>query len=129
MRSKRLFLCERKLLKRRICFLLGFRHAKIEKPLHAAHGVRGASADDVEVTLLHRVGEGEDLYIRAVDRRGVQQDRDAKALGHQLQNEVGVLHLVGDVPPVPDGSKEAVYRVALPAEPGIGHVGVGEGFL
>ena len=81
MRSKRLFLCERKLLKRRICFLLGFRHAKIEKPLHAAHGVRGASADDVEVTLLHRVGEGEDLYIRAVDRRGVQQDRDAKALG------------------------------------------------
>ena len=113
------------MLKRRGRFPLGFRHAEIEEPLHAAHGVGGASADDVEVALLHRVGEGEDLYIRAVDRRSVQQNRDAKALGNQLQNEVGVLHLVGDVPSVPDGSKEVVYRVALPAEPGIGHVGVG----
>ena len=72
------------MLKRRVRFPLGFRHAEIEEPLHAAHGVGGASADDVEVALLHRVGEGEDLYIRAVDRRGVQQNRDAKALGHQL---------------------------------------------
>ena len=58
--------------------------AVVKELVGGGQKMRGLLADDVEVTGLDGIGDGQALHAGAVDRGSIRQDGDPEALGYQL---------------------------------------------